>query len=475
MPFLGSRPRWRQHQTLLTALCALSSLSISLILLFWYAVNSDRSYLHPLLTQIIPAGHCACESATVFQCDSCLTCSHQTLSLTPSPETWEFEYARDGSNAGLSRDQCAAAFPGLFEDISRAGNFWRTQGGGLSRAELDTIPLNPGMARAQILNGELYVVAARARTEDHRRKILAALSAMHRALVTDGGRASRRAAIEFIFSIEDKLSDVADATDPVWTLSRAAEEEAAWLMPDFGFWAWDHAHTEIGPYDAVVEDAVGYDGLAWEEKTQKLVWRGKPSFAPKLRRALLDKTRGVEWADVQAVDWHRHDQEVDEGEKGNVLGMGEHCRYGFIAHVEGRSYSASLKYRQACRSVIVAHKLQYIQHHHYLLISSGPSQNYVEVERDFSDLEEKLTPLLADREEAQRIADNSVRTFRERYLTRAAEACYWRELWNGYATVFNSTSIGEDINAKQGRNARGLRYESFVLRGSEAMMEFDAR
>ncbi|CEN60476.1 hypothetical protein ASPCAL02914 [Aspergillus calidoustus] len=335
------RSRCRQHP-ILTTLCLLSFLSITLGVLLWTAVNSDRAYLHPLLTQIIPAGHCACETATVFECSSCLACSHQTLALTPSAELerWEFSYARDGHNAGLGREQCDAAFPGLFEDVHRAGRYWRHRGG-ISNAELDTITLNPGMARARIANGQLYVLATRARGEDHRRKILAALSAMHRALITDThDRTSTSTTIpdidiEFIFSIEDKLSDVADAAnDPIWSLARTAGEEAAWLMPDFGFWSWDHAHTEIGPYDAVVEDAVDYDVLPWGERVQKLVWRGKPSFAPKLRRALLDRTRGREWADVQAVDWHRHASE-GEGE-GNVLGLGEHCRYGFIAHVEGK-------------------------------------------------------------------------------------------------------------------------------------------
>ncbi|KAL4926119.1 uncharacterized protein BDV17DRAFT_293742 [Aspergillus undulatus] len=438
------------HGSLPSLVCSLTFLSFFVGVLLWYTINSDRGYLHPLLTQIIPAGHCACETATVFECSTCLTCSHQDLALTLSPakasneteteiepesepEIWEFGYARDGQNAGLDRSQCDAAFPGLFEDVSRAGIYWISQGG-LSIDELDAISLKPGMGRARIARGELYVLATRARNEDHRRKIVAALSAMHRALVSDPSRGSNTATttppqrdIEFVFSVEDKLSDIAGyhSSLPIWTLARTADEEAAWLMPDFGYWAWNHKHAEIGPYDEIVEQAAAYDALPWAEKQRQLVWRGKPSFAPKLRRALMDATREKDWADVQPVDWHR---------KENVLRMEEHCRYMFIAHVEGRSYSGSLKYRQACRSVIVAHQLQYIQHHHYLLVPSGPHQNYVEVSRDFSDLAERIEPLLDDPQRAERIADNSVRTFRERYLTPAAEACYWRALWDG-ATI----------------------------------------
>lgn len=130
-----------------------------------------------------------------------------------------------------------------------------------------------------------------------------------------------------------------------------------------------------------------------------------------------------------------------------------------------------MKYRQACNSVIVAHKLQFIQHHHYLLVASGPNQNYVEVERDFSDLGNKIEPLIQDTEAARRIANNSVKTFRERYLTPAAEACYWRSLFDGYGLVWNSTV--DPWSAKQGTE-RGLRYESFVLLESPKMFEFHA-
>jgi hypothetical protein len=131
----------------------------------------------------------------------------------------------------------------------------------------------------------------------------------------------------------------------------------------------------------------------------------------------------------------------------------------------GRSYSGSLKYRQLCRSVVVSHKLQWIQHHHYLMSSSGPNQNFVEVERDFSDLGAAMDDLLAHPEKAKRIADNSVQVFRERYLTGAAEACYWRKLFNAWKEVsfepvlYNGVVDGEKHLRGQ---KRGVRYETFM-------------
>jgi hypothetical protein len=304
----------------------IGALSVGFIVAMWYGMNTDRDYIHPLLTQLIPAGHCACETSTSFQCASCLSCSKPSLStqLTPSAK-WVFEYERDGNNEGLSRQQCDAAFPGLYEDVFRAVTYWRSHGA-LASEDLDRISLEPGMARAAILRGELYVVAAHSKGEDHRRKILAVLSAIHRALVADSQRSTRRD-IEFVFSVEDKVEDVTSAEHPVWVLARAANEEAVWLMPDFGYWAWDNPDNSIGPFDQVVARIQRAD-IPWEAKKQQLVWRGKPSFAPKLRRALIEAARDQPWGDVKQVSWP---------DRTNVLSMEDHCRYMFIAHVEGKS------------------------------------------------------------------------------------------------------------------------------------------
>ncbi|KAL5363042.1 hypothetical protein BJX96DRAFT_155061 [Aspergillus floccosus] len=51
-----------------------------------------------------------------------------------------------------------------------------------------------------------------------------------------------------------------------------------------------------------------------------------------------------------------------------------------------------------------------------------------------------MKELLLDPEKAQRIADNSVKTFREHYLTPAAKVCYWRALWTARAKVLSNVS-----------------------------------
>lgn len=323
---MPSCSRWRPRKGLLLYLfCLTAALTAGCVFVLWYGMNSDRDYIHPVITQLIPAGHCACQTSTTFECSSCLSCSKDQLvqQLTP-PVSWRFQYPRDARNEGLNRAQCDAAFPGLFEDALRASKYWESQGR-LAMEDLDAIRLEYGMARAFIHNGDLHVVAARSKGEDHRRKLLAVLSSVHRALAAHQDRSSMRD-IEFVFSVEDKVEDVTNPANPVWVFARSAIEEAVWLMPDFGFWAWDRPQNMLGPYDQLVDRIQRLD-IPWTEKKRQLVWRGKPSFAPKLRRALIDVARDKPWGDVKQIEWE---------DKTNVINMEDHCNYMFIAHVEGK-------------------------------------------------------------------------------------------------------------------------------------------
>lgn len=73
--------------------------------------------------------------------------------------------------------------------------------------------------------------------------------------------------------------------------------------------------------------------------------------------------------------------------------------------------------------------------HHSLLISSGPQQNFVPLNQDYSDLDEKMKDLLNNPKKARSIADNSVKTFKDGVLTPAAQVCYWRRMLSEWRDV----------------------------------------
>lgn len=277
---------------------------------------------------------------------------------------------------------------------------------------------------------------------------LATLHALYRAIISSPEPLPN---IEFAFNTDDRIPSV-----PLWGYARRAEDTNIWLIPDFGYWSWPE--TKVGSMREVQVKATlteQSDGWMWREKVPKLLWRGA-SMGLELREKFLQVTTDVPWADVRALAWRNNESMTND-----LKSMPEHCQYKYLAHTEGNSYSGRLKYLQNCKSVVVAHKMEWIQHHHPLMQSSGPRQNFVEVERSYDDLEEKISWLQNHDKDAQRIASESVKLFRERYLTPAAEVCYWRKLISAWATVSFEPEFFKFVNGE--RVWRGLPVESFFL------------
>ncbi|KAF9886562.1 hypothetical protein FE257_011334 [Aspergillus nanangensis] len=377
--------------------------------------------------------------------------SAQSCSSNSTAE-WIFEVERDGDNHGLSEAQCRSAFPLLFTELEKTSDARKDNP--ITYNELEELPVEDGMVRAIIDKGELYIVDFGAMPVTFSRG-KATLHSLHRALASFPASASLPP-IEFIFTTEDYSNPT---TSPIWSYSKRDEDTSIWLMPDFGYWSWPEVH--IGPYKAIRQRiATVDDSLPFAQKKKQLLWRGAVAPNPDIRGSLLTHTQGRSWASVLAIDWGDA-----QNLQFNFLPMEDHCRYMFVAHTEGRSFSGRGKYLLNCRSVMVSHRLVWREAHHAAMIQAGPDANFVEVERDFGDLDRKIEFLIDHPEVAERIADNAVKTFRDRYLTPAAESCYWRELVRRYALACEF----EPVLVKEDGEFRGTPFEtsySSVLRKS---------
>ena len=105
--------------------------------------------------------------------------------------------------------------------------------------------------------------------------------------------------------------------------------EALWLMPEFTYFA---APPSAGPWHQMQRMARAHDDTI-SHKIPKIAWRGVTWTNEKVRGSLLNATRDEPWADVEVMDW--------DGEADNIVEMDDLCRYMFLAHTEGRSYSCS--------------------------------------------------------------------------------------------------------------------------------------
>ncbi|KUL89795.1 hypothetical protein ZTR_00463 [Talaromyces verruculosus] len=377
---------------------------------------------------------------------------------------WQFNASRDANNYALNSEQCLAAFPKMFIEIDKSVAQRKETNNPITFKEIDSRKrLGQGMARAMIYKGDLYIIeygdmmytASRAKSTLH---------SLHRALVAMPDRESLPS-IEFHFSSDDFVwDDLKLAGGPVWSYSKRdsadideedVDDSNIWLMPDFGYWAWPE--VDIAPYSETRRRIAAVDAEFenFQSKKKQLLWRGSLNTAVELRNGLIDATKNKFWASVRVVDWG-NEKSVEE----NVVPIEDHCRYMFLAHTEGRSFSGRGKYLLNCHSVFITHPLIWREAHHSAFISSGPEANYIEVARDFSNLESKVEYLLDNPQIAERIANNSIATFRDRYLTPAAEACYWRYLIRKYGEVSDfEPKLYDDRTGKM----RGQAYEQWVL------------
>ena len=218
------------------------------------------------------------------------------------------------------------------------------------------------------------------------------------------------------------------------------------MSADFGFGSWPE--PKVGTWSEVLRKAAQWDAkMSWKEKIPKLFWKGV--FMVDVRKQLASAAEGKGWGDIQDINW---------GDKNTVMPMDEHCKYKFLAHAEGWAYSGRLKYLLACRSVIVSHELEHIQHFHHLMDSkmNSTSQNIVVVPgRKWEQLSVTMSNLIEHDDLAEAIADRSSKFWRH-YLSPSSIDCYWRYLFRRWAEVqrFTPELKYEDTP-----------YASFVLMG----------
>ncbi|KAM3416276.1 hypothetical protein BST61_g7882 [Cercospora zeina] len=408
------------------ALWATLLLLISITLILWTTLRGTPEFAQPYFDTAAEY----IQSQQTHKDDFTLTAPRPAPPRPQATQSWTYAYREHGRNFGLTEEQCGAAFPDLFKEIDRAVEYRKTVAGNITQDETSVDWKEDGIVKAQIYENQLYILDPRGITDGNTRpRALATLNSLHRAVSASPTMLPN---IEFSFVVHDFALDFwHPGNQTTWAYTRKTDQPSLWLMPDFGLWGWpDVGLRSYQELQSVLERTESL----FEDKVPKLVWRGSLDVGSKeVRQGLVDHSKDQPWADVKALHW---DDPADIEQ--NLLTMQDHCAYQFVAQTEGNSYSGRLKFLLNCHSVLLSHDLEWVELYHHLMIGHGLEQNYVHVQRDYSDLRTKMRRLLhpsSFSNSAQTIADNARRTFRERYLTPAAEACYWRALIRAWASV----------------------------------------
>ncbi|KAF2478764.1 glycosyl transferase family 90-domain-containing protein [Neohortaea acidophila] len=374
---------------------------------------------------------------------------------------WTFEYTRDGNNHGLSEEQCTAAFPLLTMEIDRAVEYRHNVAGNITLDDLEIKWRGHGILRILIHENQLYIVDTLNVGRGHRTRYLATLNSINAALRSYPGTLPT---VEFTFTVQDNsLIGEGNSNRTVLAYARRAEEPSVWLMPDFVFWGWPQfgMPSYAADFRAVLDDSE----MAFLDKKPQLVWRGSIDNNP-ARKKLAELSKDQPWSNVRGIDWLNKEDPTK-----NVISMEEHCDYMFTAMTEGMTWGGRLKLLLNCHSVMISHEMAWLEWYHHLLAPSGEAQNYILLEH-FDGLRKTMRRLLepAHRHEAQRIADNARRVFREQYLTPAAVSCYWRALFRGWASVqgfqpspWMEPEVDPSRTGKLRRRPRGTSFEAYAI------------
>ncbi|KAI9710314.1 MAG: hypothetical protein M1820_002809 [Bogoriella megaspora] len=384
--------------------------------------------------------------------------THQTaqgpLNVGTPGLDWEFDTDRDGINLGLTDEQCSAAFPRLYAEIDRAYEFHKSRGIQREQIVLDPVAFH-AQAHCMIYNGQLYIIEEKLRPYDHRPfrdpRVFAAVASVYRSMAAlPDPRILPN--IEFIINVADDPGEPDPNVRVCWGFSRDKEDNSTWIMPDHGGWS-PFDVVGVGSYN-IFRDEVKRNEKPFEEKIPKAVYRGTASLN-EMRERLVQISNGTTWGDAQHTN------------KQNHVTTHKFCDWQYLFHVEGRSWSGRLRYLANCESVLIIPPLNYIAHFYPLLEAEGENQNHVQVNPDWSTLDDTMMYWTSHPKEAAAIAAESARTFRDRYLTPAAEACYYRRMFTTWRAVQNfEPELFHEVVNKHGileKQIRGKGYEEWSL------------
>ncbi|ROV95709.1 hypothetical protein VMCG_07585 [Cytospora schulzeri] len=366
------------------------------------------------------------------------------------------------NNLSLTTSQCEAAFPGLtwvIDDVVSQGPF----------------TLNPTTAPVlgQIKSGQLHILKVQQKSvlsAEMLNSRTASLHQIHRAILT---APPSEPAPDMVFTLNFQDQPFGTA----WAYSRQADPNSrpgandgntnarTFLMPHFSFWAWKLPFVGSMPRaTAAIHEIETKLYPTFASKIPKAIWRGTTWFNsihnPRLRANLLAATKDKPWADVEALTWDGTKDAKGERTASNSLPIEDFCKYKYVLHTEGVTYSGRFQFLQMCASVVLTPPIDWVQHTTHLVrplfsntlpglegtwqpgaatqrawpVRYAPGEaNLVFVKPDWSDLEDVIMWLENHPDVAEGIARRQRDMFAGGgYFSPAAEVCYWRALIKGW-------------------------------------------
>jgi len=354
----------------------------------------------------------------------------QLLQRSPRSLKDRNQFHFDPEDLTLDRMQCRTYLPQLYMEIERGIRFWTTEVN-ITAAAIESAGAQPFCSTLQVRDAKLYVKTYNPGGTTRAKAIIQQVASVLHSMPIHDKRSLPDS--EFVVCVADDGVHREQAGRnglPAFVLARHRDDRSTIAIPEFGFYSW--AEPKVGAFHHVRANAINFDQThPWHSKIPRAFWKGAVNGIDPagVRANLLSVSNGKVWSEISTMSWNRL-------KPGEPLPMWEHCKYKYLVHAEGVTYSGRLKYLLQCASVIIMHKPDWIQHFHHLLVTSGDNQNVVQIAGPaFTGLGSSVESLLDDDELACKIVRNAVSQFRDKYLSPAATECYWRELLHSWGSI----------------------------------------
>jgi len=291
--------------------------------------------------------------------------------------------------------------------------------------------------RIQIINNTLYHVPSKTafEYETRSRSVKTVLK-----LVTD--TFSHFTDMDLFFNVEDTtglghFNDVLFNV-PVFALTKSKNvkhglrHENIILMPCFTLWSWPEARAGRwkGKLNSILNAGLR---LKFEERTSKAFWRG------------IFNNEGRTWfhslsvkypnlVDVQQNVWSKHDNALPLVGSEAYTTLEDHCKFKYLLHIEGGSYSSRLKYLLLCGSTVIYDRGNHWDEYWYHLLEHN--QNVILFEKRGNEDEfKKLHEFLSKNEDKAKEIGNQGRQLVSHYLSENAISCFWWKILDEYGKL----------------------------------------
>ncbi|KAK7952257.1 uncharacterized protein PG986_007985 [Apiospora aurea] len=266
------------------------------------------------------------------------------------------------NNRFMTSQQCASTFPGLtkeVDDVVATGSFTLTK----------TSELGPLIAK--IKDGKLYILQAGRRndfSDDMLQHRAASLHQIAAALLTAPHPSEVPNDTVFALNYRDEPAvSTFSYSRPADPALHGKPGRSYFPIPHFSFWSWPLPFIGSFSRAAAAIQELEEDGgpsnvpLSWRDKDPRAVWRGTAHFnnvrAGRMRQELVRTAAAKPWSDIAALQWT-----TGASNASNALAIEDFCRYRYIVHTEGITYSGRFQFHQLCASVVLTPPLAWMQH-----------------------------------------------------------------------------------------------------------------